>query len=397
MPQKPVSSPFVAGTIRLPAPDAPVASVVVLAFRRVDVLARCLSALAAHRSAYPFEVVVVVNGATPEVRAFVAQRVEGGVVVHAQVNLGFAGGCNRGVAASSGRYLVLLNDDAVVEDGWLDALVSAAEDDPAVGALGSLVLDPDGAVQDLGGHLEPDGMPVVDGRGLARTSPLATTRRPIDYASGCAVLVRRSAWDEVGGMDERFYPAYFEDVDLCLRLRAAGWEVWFEPGAVVRHDESASTDPVLKSLAWDWNKARFLARWGPAGEPTTTVPDAPTATGLLQDEVRFLERAAEVHEERLARTTRLLEEARFELGRLRIDHLGALEALEHERSHTAWLRERLDDERTRAAAAEAEVQGILASPSYRQVLRAQGLLGRSRVLRRIARGARGSARRLRRR
>lgn len=375
-------------TIRLPAPESPVASVVVLAFRRVDTLARCLASLATHPSRHPFEVVVVANGATAQVRAFLDSTVEGGVLVRARVNLGFSGGCNRGVAAARGQYVVLLNDDAVVEDGWLDALVAAAESRPKAAVVGSLVLFPDGGVQDTGGHIDDNGMPAVDGRGALRTSALATTPRPIDYASGCAVLVRRDAWEEVGGFDEHFYPAYFEDVDLCLRLRAAGWEAWFEPGAVVRHDESASSDAVLKSLAWDWNKERYLARWGPDGQlPELKVGS--TKTDLLETEIEFLERAAEVHEERLTRTAHLLEQTRYDLARLKIDHFGALQVLEQERAHSAWLSGRVDDERARAA----EVEAVLASLPHRQVARAQRFVGRHRSLRAAVRALRRLLRR----
>lgn len=378
-------------TIRLPAPERPVASIVVLAFRRVDTLARCLASLAGHESRHPFEVVVVANGATADVRSFLDERVEGGVVVRARVNLGFSGGCNRGARAAKGRHVVLLNDDAVVEDGWLDALVDAAERRPSTAVVGSLVLFPDGRVQDAGGHIGPDHMPAVDGRGARRDDEVATTPRPIDYASGCAVLVRREAWDEVGGFDEHYYPAYFEDVDLCLRLRAAGWDAWFEPGAVVRHDESASTDAVLKALAWDWNKERFLARWGPDAAPPEPRVDA-SETDLLESDLQFLERAAEVHEERLARTARLLELARFDLARVRIDHLGALEVLERERAHAAWLTGRLEDERRRADAALDEVRQLRESTSFRATERVRAFLARHRMLRGGLRLARRLAR-----
>jgi GT2 family glycosyltransferase len=378
-------------TIRLPAPDAPVASVIVLAFRRSDSLARCLASLADHRSAVPFEVVVVVNGATPQVRAFVDTSVEGGVIVPTRVNLGFSGGCNRGVAASRGGLLVLLNDDATVEDGWLDALVAAAETRPKAGVVGSLVLFPDGVVQDTGGRLGEDGMPSVEGRGSARTSAIATAPRPIDYASGCAVLVRREAWEAVGGLDERFYPAYFEDVDLCLRLQAVGWEAWFEPGAVVRHEESASTDPMLRSVAWDWNKERFLARWGPDGRPPE-VHVGTTEIDLLETEIEFFERAAAVQEERLTRTARLLDDARFNLSRLKADHVGALEVLDRERAHGAWLGARLEDQRARAEAAEAHLGEVVSGP-YRWVVRAQAFVGRHRSVRALVRPLRRLARR----
>lgn len=356
-------------SIRLPASPTAEVSVIVLAFRRVDVLDRCLRALARHETRHDFEVVVVANGASIPVRTFLDQEVEGGVLVRARVNLGFAGGCNHGVAASRGRYVVLVNDDAVVEPGWLDALVDAADRRPRAAVVGSLVLFPDRTVQDAGGRIDEEHMPAVVGRGSAESSAVATTPRKVDYVSGCAVLVRREAWDAVGGMDERFYPAYFEDVDLCLRLRHAGWESWFEPEAKVLHDESASSDLVLKSLAWDWNKARFLLRWGPGVGPEVDPTVVNGGTDLLEAEIRFLERAGEVYEERLVRMGSMLQDARFELGRLRVDHLGALEALEHERAHSVWLQDRLGGCEAHAAALVAEVDAIRSSTPVRQLER----------------------------
>ena len=377
--------------IILPAPEAPTVSVVVLAFRRVDVLGRCLRALAEHRSAHPFEVVIVANGASRPVHAFLDAHVSGGVLIRPRVNLGFAGGCNRGVAASKGRYVVLLNDDAEVEPGWMDALVAAVEARPTAAVVGSLVLFPDGTVQDAGGTIAADGMPVAEGRGASRSDDLARHPRRIDYASACAVLVRREAWDAAGGMDEAFYPAYFEDVDLCLRLRQLGWETWLEPSAVVHHDESASTDLALKSLAWDWNKERFLARWGPGGEPPA-APFVVDDTDLLETEVRFLERATEVHEERLARMTRMLEETRFQLSSLRADHLGALQVLEQQRSHGAWLDGLLDAERRRADEAEERLASIRSRTPFRQAEHLRALLARRPRLRALATRVRRVAR-----
>jgi hypothetical protein len=160
----------------------------------------------------------------------------------------------------------------------------------------------------------------------------------------------------------------------------------------VRHDESASTDPVLKSLAWDWNKDRFLARWGGGAAPGSPKVEA-SRTDLLEAEVAFLERAAEVHEEQLARVVRLLESTRFDLGQLKADHLGALEVLEQERAHGAWLNGVVEAERARAEAAEAELESLRASPAYQRLAGAQSFVRRHRVLGALLRAARRVARR----
>lgn len=235
------------------------ATVLVLAYRKVELLERCLRSLAAHRSRFSFEVLVVANGVTPEVETVLRQAEV--PVVWSRANRGFAGGCNFGASHSSAELLVLLNDDAEPEPGWLDALIEAADAHPDVGLVGSLVLFPDGTVQDAGGVVWREGSTALIGRGAASDDSALRTAGLVDYASGCAVLVRRKAWDEVGGMDEGYYPAYYEDVDLCFALRARGWKIWLEPAARVHHAESASSDAAMKAAAATRNQARFRQKW----------------------------------------------------------------------------------------------------------------------------------------
>jgi O-antigen biosynthesis protein len=248
--------------IELARPPAPVASVVVLAWRQVELLDRCLRSLAGHRTGVPFETVLVLNGAAPEVRAFVASSVRGAVVVDSPVNLGFAAGNHHGASMARGEHLVLLNDDAEVLDGWLDHLVAAASD-PDVGAVSSCVLFPDRTVQEAGGIIWRDGTTAVMHRGRQPEDALRDGRRTVDYGSGCSLLVRRSAWEEVGGLDEGYAPAYYEDVDLCLALRHAGRRVVLEPRSMVVHHESASSSSGFKEFLFRRNHARLVERWGP--------------------------------------------------------------------------------------------------------------------------------------
>lgn len=362
--------------IELPAPGDPVASVVVLAFRRADVLERCLWSLAQHRSRHPFEVTVVANGVAPEVRDVLRDRVVGARVVSSRVNRGFAGGCNLGVASTSAPFVVLLNDDAVVEPGWLDALVDRAASSAGVGVVGPLVLFPSGTVQDAGGAIGDDRMPAVVGRFADRSAPVASSPRRVEYASCCATLVRRTAWEAVNGMDERFYPAYFEDVDLCLRLARLGWEIWFEPAAVVRHEESASTDATLKSLAWEWNKERYLAAWDADGTYANDLALVTSTADLLETEIAFLERAERVLEARVARANAQLHEAWYEATRLRSDLVGLHEAFDRERAHGAWLQDRLEAERRRLAETEGALDALRNRTPYRQLWRLRERLER---------------------
>src|SRR4030095_3642675 len=131
---------------RFPEAERPRASIVILAWRQRDHLLTCLRALRESLSSVPYEVIVVLNAASEHVEDALRSHVEGVRFVKSAVNLGFAGGCNVGARAARGESLVLLNDDAIVEPGWLDWLVRCADANPTAGAVGSCVLFPDGRI-----------------------------------------------------------------------------------------------------------------------------------------------------------------------------------------------------------------------------------------------------------
>ena len=133
--------------------EAPVATVIVLAWRLVDELLDALEGLARSTSGSPFNVTVVLNGADAGVRRAVLEQVTGANVVDAVVNLGFAGGCDLGAAESRGEFLAFLNDDATPEPEWLDNLIKCARHRPDAGAITSRVYNPDGTVQEAGARI----------------------------------------------------------------------------------------------------------------------------------------------------------------------------------------------------------------------------------------------------
>jgi GT2 family glycosyltransferase len=262
------------------SPAEPVASVIVLAWRLTHQLLECLRALAASEGAPAFEVQVVLNGAGQPTRDIVASHVRGAHVVDLDANVGFGGGCNAAALRSRGTYLILLNDDAIVEPGWLATLVDSAQHAPKkTGAIASVLLNPDGTLQEAGSRVRAGAGTVQFGKGSTLTAAREAgllTRRPIDYGSGAALLIRRDAFEEIGGFDPRYEPAYYEDVDLCFRLRVAGWQVLLEPEARVHHASGASTDRDrrFRDFASDRSGSRFIQRWAPtlAAAPEPTAP-----------------------------------------------------------------------------------------------------------------------------
>ena len=267
--------------ITLPTSDAPRVSVIVLSMHSPWLLAECLASVAAHGgTAVPYEVIVVCNGATPDLVLFAQRRLRGARVVVSDVNLGFGGGNNYAASLARGELLLLLNDDVVVEPGWLDALVAAMDEHPEVAAVGSRILFPDGSLQEAGSILWNDGSTAPIGRGLPADTQAYLYRRHVDYVSACSLLVRRLAFDEAGGFDPRYHPAYYEDVDFCLALRAAGRRVLYEPASQIRHHESLSTENRFKQFLFKRNGAQFREKW--AEEIAAQEPADPTSPAAVE-------------------------------------------------------------------------------------------------------------------
>lgn len=276
------------GIVRCVVPDAPVVSVVVLAWKQTDLLLACLYALANHQSQHAFEVVLVLNGASDDVRRVVGDRVRGVKVVDSSVNLGFAGGCNRGVSHSVGEFVVLLNDDAVVQPRWLDRLVATASVDDRRAIVASRVVWPNGVTQEVGGSVLSDASLAVHHRGETATESAFLAPRRVDYSSGCSLLVRRKVWDSLGGMDTQYFPAYFEDVDLCLSAWTSGAEVWVDPSSVVVHHESSSTNAAVRNRFLDRNAVLFARKWSEF--LATCAPNEPEAIRAALEHSRRVSR-----------------------------------------------------------------------------------------------------------
>lgn len=243
--------------------------VVVVSYNQRRRLLACLASVRAFAPAA--RLVVVDNDSADDSAAAARQQHPEAVVLEMENNLGFATGVNRGVAAGCAPLILLLNSDARLRPGALEAL-SAALDGGNVGAAGPRLLDAEGSVElSLGRTLSPWneawfkllGLLYRSGRGPL-ASPVTryySKSRSTRSLSAACVLLRRDAFELVGGFDERFF-LYAEDVDLCRRLRRAGWELKYVPDALVEHDRGASraVDPGASAIHYRRSQIAFYRK-----------------------------------------------------------------------------------------------------------------------------------------
>lgn len=234
------------------------ASILIPIWDGSNVLPDCLAAIEANAGGHLLETICVDNASQDGSADLVAERYGWVRLLRQPVNLGFAGGVNAGADAARGDVLVLLNQDCIVHPGWLDALVGALEQDPGLGIAGATILAPSGTVDHAGAEIR---RPDASGVHLAETAG----DRPldVDYVTGAAMAIRRSAWETVGRFDEGFYPAYYEDADYCYRARRRGIRVAHVPRARVVHLHSSDAwqaDAVAHAAGHHAARYRFVSK-----------------------------------------------------------------------------------------------------------------------------------------
>ncbi len=225
-----------ADTIVLPVSTTPRVTIIIPTYGGVDYTLRCLTSIAAAPPATPFEVLVADN-ATPGQDVFELERVSGLRFIRWPENMGFLRSCNAAAKLAKGDFLFFLNNDTEILAGAVDSLVDLFDARPDAGMVGSKLIYPDGRLQEAGGIIWRDASAWNYGNLSDPQRPEFNYVREVDYISGAAIMLPRALWEEMGGFDEHFLPAYCEDSDLAFRLRAAGWKVLYQPRSVVIHHE----------------------------------------------------------------------------------------------------------------------------------------------------------------
>ena len=263
--------------IRFPSPMEPQVSVVIPVHGNCDLTLRCLKSLRDSGTGRSFEVIVV-DDASPDESGQTLSTIAGIRYLRNDRNLGFLQSCNRGAALARGHYILLLNNDTMVESGAIDALADTFNSHHNVGLVGAKLYFEDGSLQEAGGIVFANGSAANFGRGDDPRKPEYNYVRDVDYCSGAAIMLPSTLWLQLGGFDNYYERAYYEDTDLAFRVRQAGYRTLYQPFAKIIHSEGATsgTDPSKGEKRYQTeNQVRFLERWRDALELGHAAPSTP--------------------------------------------------------------------------------------------------------------------------
>lgn len=246
------------------APFGPAASIIVPVYNNILDTLLCVASLLECESKHSFEIIVADDRSDDATARLVPKM--GGVVRHVRQheNLGFVGNCNAAAEQARGKTIILLNNDTVVLPGWLDGLMDPFEESDRIGLVGSKLLNWDGRLQEAGGIFWKDGSAWNFGRGQNPIDPEFNYLKDVDYCSGASIAVPMAIWQDLGGFDPIYRPAYCEDSDLAFRIREAGFRTILNPASEIIHHEGRShgrdTTAGIKAYQVE-NQQRFLERW----------------------------------------------------------------------------------------------------------------------------------------
>lgn len=244
-------------------PSEPLVSIVIPIYNQFDYTYHCLESILRHSGNISYEILLADDCST-DLTGEIEKVVTGIRVIRNRTNLRFLLNCNNAAAQAKGKYILFLNNDTQVQADWLRPLAELMEADPSIGLTGSKLVYSDGHLQEAGGIFWNDASAWNYGHMQNPEDPEYNYVKEADYISGASIMVRRSLWEEIGGFDERFAPAYYEDSDLAFEVRKRGYRVVYQPLSVVVHFEGVSngTDLTSGQKAYQAvNQQKFYEKW----------------------------------------------------------------------------------------------------------------------------------------
>ena len=249
--------------IHVQGSDTPRVRIVIPVYNHFEHTYHCLKSIAELEDQTGFEVVVVDDCSTDETPERMA-LISGITAIRQKQNGGFISSCNLGARDAQTEYLLFLNNDTHVHTNWLDSLVKTFADNTDAGLVGSKLIYPDGRLQEAGGIVFNDGSGWNYGRLDTADKAEYNHLREVTYCSGASILVRTRTFEQLGGFDSRYKPAYYEDTDMAFAMRDLGLKVYYQPASVVTHFEGISSGTDISSGTKKYqqiNQHKFVDKW----------------------------------------------------------------------------------------------------------------------------------------
>ena len=251
--------------IRFKAVENPLVSIVIPVYNEFRTTYNCLKSIAENLPKCGFEIIIVDDGSSDE-SLFAGFVMSGAVrLIRNSKNEGFLRSCNAGAADARGKYLLFMSNRTLVRPKWLDELVSTFNNVPNVGIVGSKLLFESGLLQEAGGVIWRLGDGWHYGSQADPNDPRFCYLRDCDYVSGTALMLEKALFRKLNGFDESYVPEYYEDADICMRVRANGKRVVVQPVSEIVHLRGTSAEQDVQASAkgqyQQINQRKFYQRW----------------------------------------------------------------------------------------------------------------------------------------
>ena len=251
--------------------EIPLVSIIIPVHNNFNYTYNCIFSILKSEISVPYEIIISNDLSTDETK-FLKQKYFNNytnIFVYNNNNnknkiYNFLLNCNQAVKFARGKYIVFLNNDTKVQKHWLTFLLEMIEKDNKIGLVGSKLIHPKGKLQEAGGIVWRNGLTSKFGDGKNPELPEFNYAKEVDYISGASIIIRRSVWNKIGGFDQRFAPAYYEDTDLAFKLRKFGYKVMYQPKSVVIHylgisNGKSVTNGIKRYLII--NHKKFKEKW----------------------------------------------------------------------------------------------------------------------------------------
>jgi len=259
----------------------PLVSIIIPTYNNWRYTYACLKSIL-ERTKGLYEIIVADDGSKDETHLMLKQ-ISGIHIIRNAQNVGFIRNCNNAAKSARGRYLVFLNNDTEVTDGWLEAMLGVFERFARVGVVGPKLLYPDGRVQEAGSIMFRNGWSHPYGRGGDPSDPEFNYVKEVDCITGACLMVDKELFFSLGKFDERYAPAHFEEFDLEFAIRQAGYRVMYQPKAVVIHHGSATIGEQARDRLSTTNHEKFCEKWK---EVLESLPASTNEVFLARDRSR---------------------------------------------------------------------------------------------------------------